>query len=220
MERYYKMDIRRLPWGLVWSWGTPASFLAFAVRKVLPFPFYGPNLVPEVLSLNPVSEDAADSDLRRMMQPPLEQLAGRGFTTVFLYTVPTLGPSRGLGRALLAKGGETMCLIVSAVTGTSAQMSVHLVSAEAAGGLLSTSSAVLRLPPVPGVDVLRLPGADVQTLVTSHFSRLTDRHVRVFTAEAIVPLIKEQQQRMVRHYIAQGLFVEATPEDIERVRGV
>ena len=217
MERYFKTDIRRMPLGIVWSWSA-GSALYLALRKLLPVPFYAPALVPEQLAVNPVAEASADPGLLRMVAGPSAELLEMGFAPVLLYTVPTLGPTRSLGRALLQQEGSTVCLLIAVVTGESAQTSVHLLSAERAGALLGTSSAVLRMPPVPGIEMLRLPGAPPAQVAAAHLGRLAGRSLRRFAAEDVEPVLRELQQRSIEYYVSIGLYVEASPADIERAR--
>jgi len=215
--RYFKTNIRRMPLRIVWSWGAGKA-LVLALRKLLPVPFYASTLVPEQLDLNPVAEASADPELLRRMAGPLAELQRMGFVSVMLYTVPILGPTRGLGRALLQQDGGTVCLLIAAVSGMSAQTSIHLLSAERAGALLGTSSAVLRMPPVPGIDVLRLPGAPAAEVAAAHLRRLAGRSLRQFGADDIKPFLREHQQRNIEYYVSTGLYVEASPADIERAK--
>src|SRR5262249_19522243 len=186
------------------------------VRKLLPFPFYAPTLVPAQLAVKSITEEQADPKLARMIERPLEELQAHGYTSELLYTVPTLGPSRGLGRALLAPGGQAVSIVVAAVTGMSAQTSVHILSAEDSGALLGASSAVLRLPPVPGVDVIRLPGASATELARAHSSRVHGRKLRRFSAADIEPLLRGHQQRNIAYYGSIGLYGEAPPQNVEK----
>lgn len=217
VERYYKADIRRMPLSIVRSWGL-GSVIILAIRKLLPFPFYSSMLVPAELAVNPITDGQADSELLRRIVPPAAELQAKGFSSELLYTIPTIGPSRGLGRALLAPGGEAVGLVVVTVSGPVVQTSVHLLSAEESGALLGASSAVLRLPPVPGIDVIRLPAASAAALAEAHLGRLHGRKLRRFSGSDIQPLLREQQQRSTAYYVSIGLYVEASPEDIERAK--
>jgi hypothetical protein len=217
-ERYYKVDIRRLPARLVRSWGG-SGFLLFLVRKLLPIPWYGPVLVPARLAVDRVAEESADVQLRSMMGPGLSAVEPLGFRMAFLYSVRTLGSPRGLAGALLSADDCSVCLLLCvAGPGATPEASMSLLSRTTSGDLLGTSSGVLRLPPVPDVDVVRLPDRPVAAVATHHLERVRTRTLRPFTSDEIVPLLQRQHERTVAHYVSTGLYVEATAADVARMR--
>jgi hypothetical protein len=217
VERYYKTDIRRVPLRLVWSWGG-GGFLAYLVRKWLPFPWYGPGVVPATLGIVPVRSDDADPHLFELIERETGKLEKLGFRPELLYRTTVLGPARGLGRALLAHDGGSVCLVVAIVNGPHSQTSVHCFSESGAGSIFGASSAVLHLPPVPGIDVLRLPGRSAHEVATAHMHRVASRTVRKFTGSDIVPLLRALQERSTTYYLSQGIYVEASPDDVASAR--
>jgi hypothetical protein len=218
MERYYKTNIKALPVGLVWSWGSPLSFLAFLIRKVLPFPAYGPLLVCEELNVVEVQESTADAHLAAMMAPHRSQLEVLGFRSTLLYQVPTLGAARDLSRALLSADQRALCLLLSARMGQIAQVATAITSIANDGRMVGTSSAVLRLPPVPGIDIDRLPGAPADAVARHHLNRLGAFPAKRLEPTDVVPFLREHQQRGIEYYVAKGLYVLANERDIARAR--
>src|SRR5262245_18833389 len=218
MDRYYKTNIRALPIGLVWSWGKPRSFWVFLVRKVLAIPVYGPTLVPEQPAVIEVQEVAAEADLGDPMALHRAQLEALGFRAVPLYKMPTLGPSRSLGRALVSADAKALCLLVSTGTGDIVRVATAITSIAPDGRMIGTSSAVLRLPPVPGIDIVRRPGASADAVARHHASRLSAFPAKHLEPADVVPFILQQQQRALEYYVAQGIYVPASGQDIERAR--
>jgi hypothetical protein len=218
MERYYKTNCKAVPISLVWSWGKPLTFLVFLVRKALPFPFYGPGLVPGDLAVIEVPEEAADTDLLTDMSDHRTQLESLGYVSVLLYTVPTLGRTRGLARAFLSADRTSLGLLLSVRALHMAQVTTSITSVTHDGRTIATSSARLRLPTVPGVDVERLPGAPARLVAEHHVSRASNFPARLLQVSDVVPLIQRQKQRVLDYYTAQGIWVPASESDIERAR--
>lgn len=216
MTTYYKINIKALPVGLVWSWGNPRSFLEFLVRKALPFPAYGPTLVPDELSILEVTEAEADADLAADAAEHRTQLEALGYRTALVYKVRTLGPSRGLARALFSSDRRALCVLTSVRMFHRARVSTRIVSYADDGRVVGTSSSVPRLPPVPGIDVERLPAASAGTVARHHERRLASFPAKHLDPGEVIPLIREHQLRARDYYVAEGIWVPATEADVAR----
>jgi hypothetical protein len=218
MERYYKTNCKAVPLSCVWSWGKPLAFLAFLVRKALPFPFYGSGLVPEDLAVLEVPEHAADPGLLNDMSEQRNQLESLGYVSVLLYKAPTLGMPRGLARVFLSGDHTSLCFLLSVRATHAGQVTTAITSIAHDGRMITTSSARLRLPTVPGIDVERLPDAPAHVIASQHAIRATNFPARLLQVSDVVPLIRQQQQRALDYYVAQGIWVPATESEVERAR--
>ena len=218
MARYFKVNIRRLPYSLVWSWGSMASFAAFVVRKALQSPAYGNTLVPEHPTIVPVDETSADPELRSAMRPSTDQIASFGFAPVLLYSSPTLGPSRGLAQLSLSDDRRATCLVVAGTSKGFSQVVVSLLSVLGTGRMVGTSTGVVRLSEVPGIEVFRMPGADAGMAATSHMQRIHHSDAKPLTHQEAIGLVRDQQERALRYYVSERIYVEATQEDITQAR--
>ncbi len=216
MCRYYKLDMNKLQYRVVWRWGNPRTFLLFAIRKTLGLPQYGPVLVPAEPQVDAIAPDALEPQLRARLDQDLTALVARGCRLLTFYTVPTLGPARSAGAALVSADASTAVYLVVSLSRTLSETALSLVSVKEPSGFLATSSAVHRLSPLPGMDSLSLPGAPPLLVLNRHMERTRHMPLRRLADTAVVPLLLDLQQRRLQHGVATGLYVPATEEEIAR----
>jgi hypothetical protein len=214
MTRYYKIDIRRMPFGLLWRWGYRLKLVVWLWRRVLPISWWGTTLVPHDGGVTSVTDEEVDPELREVLVADVAYLSGEGFRSVTHYVVPTLGPSKGLGHLMLSRDGATAALCVTARAGFSSDKSISLVSRRAGVRLIATGSKMRPLPPLPDVDGLNLPGAPADVVLSRHLSRLASEPLVPFREAELVPLILDLQARARDYYVAIRLYVPANDQDV------
>ena len=213
--RYYKLNVGRLPLGLVWSWGSLPGFLAFLVfYKLLRVRKYGPVLVPAQPGVLRIPEGEARVDDHPGLEAASAELTKAGLVPAMYYTTETIGPVSGLTRVFLSPDGRFAALAMSSKARLSSETSVSLVSVADDGAIIGTGSTILRLPQVPGTELVRIPGAPPAELISHHVRRLDSRAVRQLAVEDVVQLLDEQQLRTIKHDVSIGLYEPATDSDV------
>jgi hypothetical protein len=215
MDRYYKVDIRRLPLALLWRWGYRVKLLICIVRKALPLPWFATILVPAEPVVERVSPAQATEHLVEALAPASSYFAQNGFQSITYYSVPNLGPTRGLAHALLSSDGKVVALCIVAQVLALQETAVSLVSLPADGPLIGTGSKVRPMPAPPDVDSLSLPGASPAEVFRAHATRVAGTRIRELRAEDVVPLVLDLQARANRYYVGTHLYVPATDADVE-----
>ncbi len=216
MATYYKVNVKRLPLSLVWSWGNPLVFCVFAIRRLLPGSWVHPGLVPGEPRIIPLEEDTAPADLVAALQEPSTQLVADALVPITHYQVPAVGLGRGLCRAFISTDGRIAALALTNGPGMRGGGGVTAMSLLPSGQLIATSSMRLRLPTVPWVSAVRMPGQGAREVIHAHRARITGHDVKVLEAESVLDLILDQQRRSIEYYSAEGLYAPATQQDIDR----
>ena len=219
MALYYKLNMKRLPMSLVWSWGGPLKFCAFAIRKAVPVRWVLPGLLPGEPGITQLAEADAPPDLVALLQAPSTQLVAAGFDPITHYSVPAIGLGSGLCRAFISTDGRIAALVLTVGQGARRETGVVAMSLPESGSLIGTSSFVQRLPAVPGINAIHMPRQAAPEVISAHRARIAGCDVKVLKAGAVLDLVLDQQQRSLQYYSAQGLYVPATQQDIDRALG-
>ena len=210
--RYYKVDLRRLPFAVVWRWGNTRSFVQFAIQRFFGAPMYGPLLVPDDHTVRLLPDSEAEPWLVGPLKPIDAELRELGFLHITAYSVPTVGPTLGLGRAYLAAERDAFAFAVVSRQARGYERGIVLYSC-CDGRWLGTTSNRHGLVPLPEIDGLRLPGASVTDVVTRHYMRLSTRR-DLFTPDAVVQALEHHRARQLEYYTSLGLYVPATEKDL------
>lgn len=218
--RYYKVNARRLPLSIVWSWGSIGGFFAFLIFfKLLRVMKYGPVLISAEPGVSPVADADVSAGDRADLEPVSAELIAAGLVPIMYYRNEVVGPVSGLARLFLSGDGRYFAGVSTARSLSRFDVSIFLVSVSSEGSILSTSSTVLRWPEVPGNNVVRLPGARARDLLNSHLPRLASRVVRQLAVADVVRVLYDLEERALKHYVSIGLYEPASASDIERYGG-
>jgi hypothetical protein len=225
LVNYYKLNMRRLPLRTVWGWGKPLQFLSFVISFKLLRSQPPPQVLypaePALLRLEPSHDEA-------WLEVSVRELGALGFSLVGDHTAPVLGRASGRVRTFLSSDGKVIAgansTVAAATLGsfsaTSRHYAVGFWSVESSGRMLVTSSSVTSMPPVPGIDAVRQPGADASVLLPMHLRRVEGRPVRAFSPDQVYEQMVEQQARNIQHFVAIGLYEPATEDEVVRVRAL
>lgn len=216
MSDYLKLDSTRISLAEYWRWKPGVTFLVLAAKKLFGSRLTPGVLVPATASLDVVDRNAQPPELVAALEEPIKACEARARTLEFWYTVPTLGPSLGLGAALVSADGLSVAMAVASQTieGLHRDVALGLATRLRRGGFLATGSGKSPFDPAPEVEAVRLRGCSYSELVDSHDRWLRQRSPDVATCGDTRELILELQRLQVRANVARGIYVPALPDEV------
>jgi hypothetical protein len=113
MNRYYRIDTRRLRFAELWRISPGLGFLVGALKKILGVPLRVGTLVPWLDRLEVLPRGGLPPDVAGAVEPVASQWAALGFRRVLDYTVDMRDPgSRAFAAALLAPDGRAIAQVM------------------------------------------------------------------------------------------------------------
>ena len=217
---YLKLDSTRLSYAEYWRWKPGLPFLILASRKALGWPLEPKVLVPAVPALDIGDPQAQPPELVGALVEAIEVCETRGRAVEFWYTVPTIGSNVGLAAALRSR--DSMSMAVAAVSrarsGVFREVLLGLVTRLRGGKFLATGSGKSLFSPPPEVDQLRLQWRSYDQVVDAHDRRVESRSDAILPCGDLRELILEMQRLQINANVARGVYVPASPNDVERLK--
>jgi Zn-dependent protease len=227
---YYKLDNRGLSFADCWYLTKSPMFLFLAGAKLFRIPLefntYLPG--PRRLTEQMAREEDLPEEVMRELQPKRAELEALGYKwPIYHFLREELLPSSTHGLAMVSPDGQTIAKIICVLQTHGLQKVKNVVTAFvsplASGRFLATGSrAVKGFAPDPRVIVRKIKGKDLASIRTSHEKHLRDlrgdsvKPVRSF--EEFIALTDEYENMHMHTKIAQGVYREVPPEEVELVR--
>jgi hypothetical protein len=216
---YLKLDSTRISFAEYWRWKPGFAFIVLAVAKLIGLRIGSGVLVPATPRLDVVDPGAQPPELTATLAEPIRACESRARTLGFWYTVPTLGPTVGLGAALISGDGLSVAMAVAShtVDGLHRDVVVGLVTRLRGGRFVATGPGKSMFNGPPDVEGIRLRGRSYLELVDAHDRLVQQRAAEVVACGGARELILELQRLQVQANVARGIYVPALPAEVERM---
>ena len=217
MNRYYKIDTRRLKFAELWRISPGLGFLVGAAMKCLQIPLRVGMLVPWLDGLAVVTRGSLPADVSQALDPVAGQWNALGFERVFDYTVDLRNPrNRAFASALLAKDGRALAQVMFAeVTtdqGVRRKVETNCLSRFEDGSWCGVSSGRKQMDGPPEFFAAYLPGrppGELYALLQRAVSASSAGTPRVWRAQEVEALIVGINNRAVEFNVQRGVYVPA-----------
>lgn len=215
MNRYYRVDTRRLRFGELWRITPGPGFVVGAAMKLLGIPLRVGTCVPWVDRLDVLPENGMPPDVAGAVGPVASQWAALGFQRVLDYTVDMRDPgSRAFASALLAPDGRALAqvMFVEVHRGQVVRRRVetNCLCRFEDGGWCGASSGRKQMDGPPEFFTAHLPGRPPQelyALLQRAVAASSSGTPRAWRAEEVEALIVGISNRAVEFNVQRGVYV-------------
>ena len=217
MNRYYRVDTRRLRFGELWRISPGPGFVVGAAMKLLGIPLRVSTLVPWLDGLTVLKPGEVPPEVGQTLDAVAEQWRALGFRRVLDYTVDMRDPgSRAFAAALLSGDGRILAqvMFVEARTAQGVRRKVEtncLVRFED-GSWCGVSSGRKQMDGPPEFFTAHLPGRPPQelyALLLRAVAASSSGPPRAWRAEEVEALIVGINNRAVEFNVQRGVYVPA-----------
>ena len=230
MNKYYKLDSRKVSYGEYWN-------IVRSVNVLIPWTAKLLNIRMNFMSGLPYFESVRDLEVpepeclaraREKLQPMLEQCQRMGFHTPRFFTYESMRREvRTSFIALLHPSGATVRLMHTLslkVQPPKEKLLVVLLSELRDGTYLVTSSQRKQFLSAPGIVVNRLIGASAERLLESHLQKIKElpmsNPARPVTSAEMLDDVWDRYEKKSREFgMQRGIYVWMTPEEVAAEQG-
>ena len=227
MNRYYKLDSRKVTYGEYWNVVRSPMVIVPWVAKLLNIPIKFAAGLPDFESVRDleVSEAEFSARARLKLQPLLDKCLSLGFQSPRFFTYENMRRDlRTSFIAMLHESGATVRLMhtISAnVQPPKEKLLVVLLSELTDGTYFCTSSQRKQFISQPSLVANRLVGAGPERLLESHLKRLEEFQYRtpakrIRSPEELDDLWNRYEKSSREFGMERGRYVWMTPEEIAR----
>ena len=227
MNRYYKLDSRKVTYGEYWNITRSVTVLIPWTAKLLGIPMKFGSGLPEFDSVRDleVPEDQFSPRGRQRLQPLMDKCQGLGFHPPRFFTYCSM--KRDVQTwfiAMLHPSGATIRLMYTVglkVQPPTEKLTVVLLSELRDGTFFVTSSKRQQFLSSPNVVVNRLMGASPEKLVESHLKKLSELPMnnppKSVTSTEMLDELWDRYEKGAREFgMQRGIYMWMTPEEVER----
>ena len=227
MNRYYKLDSRKVTFGEYWNIVRSPMVIVPWVAKLLNIPMKFSSGMPDFESVRQLEVPEPEFSLRayEKLQPLLDKCLAMGFHSPRFFTYENMRrDSRISFIALLHESGATVRLmhtLAAQVQPPQEKMLVVLLSELNDGTYFFTSNQRKQFISMPGILANRLIGTGPERLLESHLQKLSE-----FQASNPPKLVQSQEQmdalwdryeKSSREFgMQRGIYVWMTPEEVAK----
>jgi Zn-dependent protease len=230
MNKYYKLDSRKLTYGEYWNIVRSVTVIVPWMAKLLNIPMKFISGLPSFESVRKleVPESEFSARAREKLQPLLEKCRQMGFHSPRFFTYESMRRDvRTSFIALLHPSGATVRLMHS--LGLKSQppkekLLVVLLSELRDGTFFFTSSQRKQFLSAPGIVANRLVGASLERLLESHLQKLKELPMsnprKAVTSVEMLDDVWDRYERKSREFgLQRGIYVWMTPEEVASEEG-
>jgi hypothetical protein len=221
MIDYFKTDSRRLSYAEYWritsSFG---AFLVGAIAKLLRIPISFGHATPRTDHLVRLESTQLPPGTAEGFGRAIADCENHGLQFRFFYTIPALGPTKGVAAALLSADAQSHASLVH-VRGTRSERTAFTVySTLRDGTVLGTTNHKKQMEYPLEYQMVRLLDAPLGAIISCHRDRANaqaDQIVPV-TDDGLEGAIVRGNNRFIDFQVERGVFVPMSQAEIERLR--
>jgi len=206
VSRKYRIDITKVSYREVWSWGNWFLFAGFALRKLLGRPWYSRTLAYDP-AITILEADKVREDLRLAILPAVSEAATCGCRVLFHYRRDPPMNVEMIAAALMHETRLAVCLVVFAAGPILREVNVSAISRVDARRFVATGNGVQKMITPPEIDSLSLRGAGAREILDTHMRRIAGQAITPLQHDEVKGLILDLQTAITQAHVRRGLYV-------------